>query len=243
MFTSRLNSRARLIVAIPLVLLMGCESERLVNSTAPSALQSRTSSKVISPNTEPFNVLASQSATTAPESLDTPSVAPIDTTTDPVIDANGNVSLASGRATFTLPPSFTPMTAEEIALKFPSRGGNQPQYVFANDRRNVAIAITFSSARVTTEQLPELKTVIQSSITRTMPDIQWLTEEMTTINQQPWVHLEFVSRAVDTQIHNDTYFTSLDGKMLGFNFNATAGQYQAVKSELDKARNSIVITH
>lgn len=55
------------------------------------------------------------------------------------------------------------------------------------------------------------------------------------------MQLEFISRAIDTNIHNDTYFTSFDGKMLGFNFNSTVEQYGAHKAELLKSRDSIII--
>lgn len=55
------------------------------------------------------------------------------------------------------------------------------------------------------------------------------------------MQLEFISRAIDTNIHNDTYFTSFDGKMLGFNFNSTVERYGAHKAELLKSRDSIII--
>jgi hypothetical protein len=229
-----LNSHLRSISVLPLLLLIGCGGEK-TGTNPPVAVQSS------SPEVTPPAAAPSTPATQPAANL-SQSTAPVDPTAAPVIDASGKVSLANGRVSFTLPAGFTPMTAEEIALKFPRRSGNQPQYVFANDRRKVAISVTFSSSRVTPSQLPELKTFIQRSITQTLPDTQWLTQEMTTINQAAWAHLEFISRAVDTQIHNNTYLTSFNGKMLGFNFNSTIGQYNAVKPELNKTRDSIVIS-
>lgn len=230
-----LHSHLRSIAALPLLLLVGCGGEK-TNTNPPVAIQS-SSPEITNPTAAP------STPATQPAANLSQSTASVDTTAAPVIDASGKVSLANGRVSFTLPSAFTPMTAEEIALKFPRRSGNQPQYVFANDRRNVAIAITFSSSRVRPSQLPELKTFIQRSITQTLPDTQWITQEITTINQASWAHLEFISRAIDTQIHNDTYLTSFNGKMLGFNFNSTVGQYNAVKTELNKTRDSIVISH
>lgn len=133
------------------------------------------------------------------------------------------------------------MTTEEINFKFPQRGGNQPQYAYANADRNVAIAVTFSSARVTPQQLPELQQVIRKSIGQAFPTAEWKSEEMTTINNTPWAHLAFISQAIDTKIYNDAYFTSLDGKMLGINFNSTVEQYERNHSELQKTRDSIVV--
>lgn len=192
-------------------------------------------------STNPISQFPSQAeiAPTASISPQTPS--PSVQSSAAAVDQTRQVNLANNRVSFVLPPGFTAMTSEEIALKFPSRGGNRPQYVYANERRNVSIAITFSNSRVTPRQLPELKAVLQKSLKRMMPEIEWLTEEITTINSNPWAHLEFISRAIDTQVHNDTYFTSFDGKMLGFNFNSTVKQYDAVKSELRNTRDSIVL--
>lgn len=187
---------------------------------------------------------SNQPATIAPSpspAASNPIATPSATASTPTVDTAGAVSLQGGRVTFKLPPGFTPMTAEEINLKFPPRGGNRPQYVYANDQRNVAIAITFSNARVSPQQLPELQTVIRKSLGQAFPNAEWKSEEMDTINSTPWVHLGFVSQAIDTKVHNDTYFTSFDGKMLGFNFNSTVAQYEANKSELQKTRDSIVV--
>lgn len=150
------------------------------------------------------------------------------------------VYLAGKRVSFVPPAGFTAMTPEEIALKFP-QGTNQPQPVYANKRRTVSVAITFSQAQVSPEQLPELKNFLPKFLELAVPDIKWITQDFTVINKVRWIQLEFIIKAIDTNIHNDAYFTSFDGKMLGFNFNSTVEQYDAVKAELRKSRDSIII--
>lgn len=132
------------------------------------------------------------------------------------------------------------MTPEEIAFKFP-RGANKPQHVYANERRTVSVAITFSQAQISPEQLPELKNFLPKFLELAVPGIEWITQDFTVINKVRWIQLEFISKAIDTNIHNDAYFTSFNGKMLGFNFNSTVEQYDAVRAELIKSRNSITI--
>lgn len=149
------------------------------------------------------------------------------------------ISLAGGRVTFVPPTGFTAMTSQEIAIKFPR--GNPPQYVYANQARNVAVAITFSQARVTPEQLSEVQEALPSILAQTMPITKWITQAPTTINNRSWIRMEFISKAIDTKIHNDLYFTSFDGKLLGFNFNATVQQYAELKAELRKSRDSIIV--
>ncbi len=152
------------------------------------------------------------------------------------------VYLAGRRVSFVPPAGFTPMTAEEIAIKFPKRGGNPPQHVYANERRSVSVAITFSPAKISPEQLPELKNFLPKFLELAIPEIKWITQDFAVINNIRWVQLEFISRAIDTKIHNDAYFTSFDGKMLGFNFNSTVEQYDAVSDQLIKSRDSITIS-
>lgn len=150
------------------------------------------------------------------------------------------VYLAGRRVSFVPPAGFTAMTPEEIALKFP-QGTNQPQPVYANKRRTVSVAITFSQAEISPEQLPELKNFLPKFLELAVPSIKWITQDFTMINKVRWIQLNFISKAIDTNIHNDAYFTSFNGKMLGFNFNSTVEQYDAVKAELRKSRDSIII--
>jgi hypothetical protein len=150
------------------------------------------------------------------------------------------ISLKNDRVTFTLPAEFTQMSAEEIDLKFP-RGGNRPDRVYANPARSVSIAVTFSPAQVTPQELPELKISLRQFLGKVFPSAEWKREEIISINNTPWIHLEFVTQAIDTQVNNDTYFTSFDGRMLGFNFNSTVKQYQFNRVALEKTRDSIRI--
>lgn len=152
---------------------------------------------------------------------------------------SGRVYFANDRVSFVPPPGFTPMTEQEIALKFP--GNNRPQHVYANDRRSVAVAITFSNANLTPEQLPELKAVMEEFLQKAKPDLKWVERDLITLNGIRWVKLESTTKAIDTDIHNDMYFTSFDGKMLGFNFNSTVEMYDKAKADLQKSRDSITI--
>ena len=221
------------VTAVPVILLVGF-----------SGLQSAAMSTAAPETT---TVPAKQAAQTPIRQLP-PDVAALQPTTQiltaasPTTKTTQRVYLAGKRVSFVPPAGFTAMTAEEIALKFPRRGANTPQHVYANERRSVAVAITFSQAQVSPEQLPELKNFLQKFIERAMPNIKWITQNFAVINNVRWVQLEFISRAIDTDIHNDAYFTSFDGKMLGFNFNSTVEQYDALSAELRKSRDSITIS-
>jgi hypothetical protein len=107
---------------------------------------------------------------------------------------------------------------------------------------NVSDAITFSTQAVTLEDLPELKAAMEQARPRLIPGLNWVTREIVEINGKPWVHFELTSFAIDTDIHNEMYLTSFDGKMLGFNFNSTVAQRDCYKDALKKSRDSIRIS-
>lgn len=132
------------------------------------------------------------------------------------------------------------MSKAEITSKF-LQTGIPPKYVYANPDRTVAIAVSLPEAKVTPQQLPELKSSVRQSLGKALPNLQWISDEMTTINNTPLAHLEFVNQAIDTKIHNNMYFGSLDGNVIGFNFNATVAQYEPMRATLQKVQNSITI--
>lgn len=128
---------------------------------------------------------------------------------------------AQGKHVSFIPPAgFTPMSEIEIRHKFPSQ--RPPQYVYANRDRTVTIAITFSQAALSPDQLEQLKVAMEDALQKVIK--QWGTRDITSINGVQWVRLESTTEAVEKNslIHNDMYLTSYNGKMLGFNFNSTA---------------------
>jgi hypothetical protein len=151
--------------------------------------------------------------------------------------AQERVSLAEGRLSFEVPDGFRPLTAEEIALKYPN--GNPPGYAYANERADVSIAVQFSAAGVAPSELPRLQASMEQTLPRVIPGLQWLTREIVEIDGRGWVHLELTSFAVDTDIHNHMYLTSFDGRMLGINMNSTVGAYEGVRAALGRTRDSI----
>ena len=157
----------------------------------------------------------------------------------PVV-ANERVALGDGRVSFIPPAGFKKLTKEEIAKKF--FRGNPPQYVFANETSSTTVAITFSNAKVSPEQLPEYKEAMEAMLPRLIPGLQWLAREIVEISGREWFHLEMTSQAIDTDIHNHLYSTSFDGKALIFGFNSTVEEYPMMKEVLVKSAQSIKLS-
>ncbi len=142
-----------------------------------------------------------------------------------------------GGVSFVLPPGYRALSKAEIARKFSSTSA--PQYVWAGDKNlSASIALTRDAMRVSPTELPLLVEPMRKSL-EADKTLQWLGRETIEINGQSWIHFEFITKAVDTRIYNDLYFTSWNGQLLIFNFNATLDQRDRVAPLFHKCRDSI----
>ncbi len=142
---------------------------------------------------------------------------------------------------FVPPEGFTPPSDEVIRRKFPN--ATSPATVYANARATTSVAISYHpSQALTPEQLPEFLSWMKSSLDQQQRGLEWLKSELVEINGTRWAHLEFVSTAIDAKIHNDMYFTSVDRRMLLFNYNSTQAEYSKYENALARSKGSIRVT-
>lgn len=162
------------------------------------------------------------------------------TTTSPAQTNTNRTAVLGGKVSLILPKNFEPMTKETITAKFPR--GNPPKEVFSNERGKTSIAMTVSEGtRLPPDQLPEFRKYIESVIERMVPRIKWISREYVDIDERRWARLEFMSNAIDTDIHNIMLITSFEGMPLTFNFNSIKEEFDALCLELDKSIKSIRI--
>lgn len=147
------------------------------------------------------------------------------------------VYLADNQVSFEPPRGFTAMGRDEIAQKFP--GTMPPQYAYANAGREVSVGISISDIELATEQLPEARQFLADFLESSVPGFQWIENDFVNIAGQDWIKLEFLSQDNGRQVHNDLYITSLDGRLLGFNFNALLALNDQLRPLLEDSRNSI----
>jgi hypothetical protein len=151
--------------------------------------------------------------------------------------AAGPTQLKDVGLKFTPPPGFTQWSRKQIFTKFPA--AQPPRYVFAPDTRG-RVSIAFTSEKVPAgTDLPKLKTMLEDAYSR-LPGMKWLLRETLDLNGRKWVHLEFVSRAVDTNIHNDLLaMIRPNGEYVGVNFNAVTAEWDRNKAALVKSRATL----
>ena len=148
-------------------------------------------------------------------------------------------SLDSGNVSFDAPDEFTELTSEDITLKFPS--SRAPQFVVGNEERSTTIAYDWKQDRLLLSDLAQFKDAMVQMFNRIVPGIQWKEDEVVEINGREFVHLEFISSAVDTDIYNIMLATSYQDRMLVFNFNSTVSDFETVEDDLRRTVETIFV--
>jgi hypothetical protein len=150
------------------------------------------------------------------------------------------VKLGDGRVSFIPAPGLKQLSKEQIAAsKFGK--GKAPDYLFANESQSVTIGVVFNFIPLDPNQLEEYKDANHRLLTMAIEDVEFLAEEIVTINGRQWVHFEVKSDVPEVDLHNHQYATSFDGGALVFGFNATSKEYPQFKDALLKSAQSIMV--
>lgn len=152
------------------------------------------------------------------------------------------VQLADGRISFIPPAGFKLMSKEDINFKFGRNGATHaPDVVYSNERQNVTVAVRFAPSRVAPEQLEEFQKVMETTLERSIPNLEWLAREQLVLNGVRWIHFSLKAAAIDTDVYNEMYFTPFDDKVLIFNFNSTVGEYEKYGEGLKRSAQTIIV--
>ncbi len=152
---------------------------------------------------------------------------------------NEKHKLLDGKILVQLPVDFKLMSTEMLEAKYPS--GNRPTLVYTNEDGSINFAFNHTQNRITKEQLPEALPVFIKQFNTLYPQINWIKKELTTVNGNSFVVLEFITPAVDSKIYNLMYVTSLDDKMLMCSFNCLESQKTEWEQKAKESLNSVEI--
>ena len=164
---------------------------------------------------------------------------PASSVTAPETD-KGRTSLGDGRVSFIPPPNLKQLTKEQIAASKFSKG-KPPDYIFANDSQSVTVGIVLNFIPLKPEELEDYVYANHRLLSMAIEDVQFLAEEVVTINGRKWVHFEVMSEVPDLDLHNHQYTTSFNGGALVFGFNSTVKEYPQYKDALLNSAQSIEI--
>jgi hypothetical protein len=155
--------------------------------------------------------------------------------------AGEQVILFDGRLSFELPDGFSTMPKDIAKIKYPMET-HRPKYIYSNSKASTSIAVNLTeNSSLQSQQLAEFKTFMEQTLVRMTPGLKWVKKEIITLNGTEWARLEFMSNAIDTDIHNIMLMTSFQGKPLMLNFNSTKEEFASVEKGLSDSIRSIKI--
>jgi len=211
--------------------------ETVAEPVTESTAKSDATESMLRQETEPPAIAPVQDKSPDLEAIVIPMPQPV---TEQSPDAAKRIYLVDDQVSFVPPLGFTAMSSAEIEANFSQE--TPPAYVYANADRDVSVGITVSDIPLEPEQLPEVKALLEDSLEDAFPGFQWLEQDFVNLDGQDWIKLEFLSQAVDQRIHNDMYITILEGRLLGFNFNANLSADPVLRPLLQDSRNSILLS-
>jgi hypothetical protein len=156
-------------------------------------------------------------------------------------DGAGSFTFAAGRISFIAPPGFTPLTAEELRVKFPAAGA--PRNAVGNERRTTTIAYDLLDQRAPSNDLEGARTMLVNAYEQSLRGLDWVATDVRRIGPREWAYLEFVASAADQDIHNLVLLSVYDGRVLLFNFNSTVAEFPEVEDALLASIASIAASH
>ena len=129
------------------------------------------------------------------------------------------VTALGGKVEMLAPAGFGPMPNAMLEIKYPS--SRRPTEVLSNETGAVSIAFNHTQDAMLPGQVREAHIAISAMFHNLYPSAQWVRDEVVQQNGRDFMVLELVTPALDTQIHNIIYGTSVDGRFLLVSFNTT----------------------
>ncbi|MBS9424845.1 hypothetical protein EAE90_14495 [Photorhabdus caribbeanensis] len=123
-----------------------------------------------------------------------------------------------------IPKGFTLMDEKYKKLKYPSMRDNNEKVIFTDKRGKANIII--SSGIVS--MLPEQLDMFTDSLVKLMPNYQPSLKKVIVDGKDARI-IDFISSAMDTDIHNKMLTTSFNGKAVIVSFNTTVDEWEQYK--------------
>jgi hypothetical protein len=149
------------------------------------------------------------------------------------------VYLDGKNISFEIPAGFTPLSKEEIAIKYPS--ARAPKYVIGNETAGTTIAYDIKPDNIS--DLDGFKSYMTHMFPKMVPGLVWKENKIITLSGKRWLYMEITSKAINADIYNIMLFTDYNGQMLVFNFNSTKEEFPKYEKSLRASLASISLNN
>lgn len=148
-------------------------------------------------------------------------------------------TLDEGKISFETSDEFQPFSQEIIDIKYPSK--RAPKYVIGTKSTKTSIGFDIKDNQIEEVNLEDARKAMSETFSKIIPGINWIKNELITVNGKKFILFNFESNAIDTKINNTMLVTNYNGKMLLFNFNSTIDEYPKYNKTFDQIIESIKI--
>jgi hypothetical protein len=130
-----------------------------------------------------------------------------------------NLEVLSGKVSILAPKEFGPMPKDVVEIKYPS--SRRPTEVLSDKTGGVSLAFNHTNNPMQPSQVREAQVAMSQMFHTLYPSAKWVRDEVIEQNGAVFMVMELITPAVDTEIHNIMYGTSVDGRFLLASFNTT----------------------
>ena len=131
-------------------------------------------------------------------------------------------SAVNGKVHFLAPKEFTLMSKKMLEMKYPSRFGSKE--VLSDVTQGVTLAFNHTKGNTKQGKFKEAHVAFFKTYHNLHPSAKWIRDEVFTKDGKDFLVFELITPAIDTQIHNIIYITSLNNRLLYIAFNTTVEQ-------------------
>jgi hypothetical protein len=128
-------------------------------------------------------------------------------------------SVLEDRVKIRLPETFTVMSPEIAALKYPSE--RRPNLIYTNESTSINIAFNHTQSPLHDTDMDAFKKSMVQILTKTQPLARWIEEGVRNVNGKNIGFCDFLAPTFDVNIYNLLFFTELEGRALLCTFNCT----------------------
>jgi hypothetical protein len=148
-------------------------------------------------------------------------------------------SILDDKVEILLPTDFEIMSEEMMQWKYPSE--QRPTLVYTDETGGVNVAFNHTTSTVEEAEFESLKNYLVSTMKNKYPTAKWKGTGIQTIHGRKVGYLELITPAIDTDIYNLLFFTTLDGRLLICTFNCVARKQKVWLEPAQEIMHSLTI--
>jgi len=126
-------------------------------------------------------------------------------------------SLLDGKVSIRMPNLFSMMSREIASLKYPSE--RRPNLIYTDESSTINLAFNLTPHRLKEEGVVAFQENMIDILEQAQPSADWLDTDVLTIDEKTVAFLEIITPAIDGDIFNLMFFTSIEGLALIGTFN------------------------